>query len=261
MARSRNIKPGFFKNEELAECTPMARLLFAGLWTLADREGRVENRSRKIQAEIFPYESCDCTVLIEELRGHGFIMTYEVEGLSYIWIPSFLKHQNPHIKEAPSKLPPYPGKNGSSPVLSDASPEKASTSPADSLISESLNPDSLTPSTKGCVCVPDKPDLRQKQFEQVLAEFPLGKDGRHLGTEQARGAFFLLPEHQVADFLQAVKHYAASDRTSRGFVMGIGRFAEKDWRDWIAPPRAPPEKPDTPAKSILPKNWHDKGRK
>ena len=39
MSRSRNIKPGFFKNEHLAECQPLARLLFIGLWTLADREG------------------------------------------------------------------------------------------------------------------------------------------------------------------------------------------------------------------------------
>ena len=36
MARTRSIKPSFFKNEYLAECEPMARLLFVGLWTLAD---------------------------------------------------------------------------------------------------------------------------------------------------------------------------------------------------------------------------------
>ena len=50
MARARNIKPGFFANENLAECDPLARLLFAGLWCLADREGRLEDRPKRIAA-------------------------------------------------------------------------------------------------------------------------------------------------------------------------------------------------------------------
>jgi len=49
MARTRSIKPSFFKNEFLAECEPMARLLFVGLWTLADRDGRLELRPRRIE--------------------------------------------------------------------------------------------------------------------------------------------------------------------------------------------------------------------
>ena len=39
--RARDIKPGFFKNDQLAECSMAARLLFPGLWMLADREGRL----------------------------------------------------------------------------------------------------------------------------------------------------------------------------------------------------------------------------
>jgi len=42
--RSRNIKPGFFKNEIIAEMPTETRLLFIGLWLLADREGRLEDR-------------------------------------------------------------------------------------------------------------------------------------------------------------------------------------------------------------------------
>ena len=54
--RARNIKPGFFENEELADLPPLTRLLYIGLWLLADREGRLENRPRRIKAQIFPYE-------------------------------------------------------------------------------------------------------------------------------------------------------------------------------------------------------------
>ena len=42
--RTRLLKPGFFMNEELARLPVRARLLFAGLWCLADREGRLEDR-------------------------------------------------------------------------------------------------------------------------------------------------------------------------------------------------------------------------
>ena len=49
MARSRNIKPGFFKNEDLLDLPYEYRLLFVGLWTLADREGYLEDRPKRIR--------------------------------------------------------------------------------------------------------------------------------------------------------------------------------------------------------------------
>ena len=59
MARSRNIKPGFFTNDGLAELPFEVRLLFIGLWTLADREGRLEDRPKRIRMEIFPGDNVD----------------------------------------------------------------------------------------------------------------------------------------------------------------------------------------------------------
>lgn len=50
MAGARNIKPGFFTNDVLAACDQLARLLFAGLWTVADRAGRLEDRPKRIKA-------------------------------------------------------------------------------------------------------------------------------------------------------------------------------------------------------------------
>jgi hypothetical protein len=69
--RARNIKPGFFKNEDLADCDLSARLLFIGLWCLADREGRLEYRARKIKAEVFPYENISVEKLIKQLSDKG----------------------------------------------------------------------------------------------------------------------------------------------------------------------------------------------
>ena len=62
--RARNLKPGFFKNEDLAELPFEGRLLFAGLWCLADREGRLEDRPKRIKAEIFAFDSVDVDKLL-----------------------------------------------------------------------------------------------------------------------------------------------------------------------------------------------------
>jgi len=37
--RIRSIKPEFWKSETVAALSPLARLLFIGLWNYADREG------------------------------------------------------------------------------------------------------------------------------------------------------------------------------------------------------------------------------
>ena len=95
MARSRNIKPGFFLNDQLAEIEPLGRLLFAGLWCIADREGRLEDRPRRIKAEVLPYDNCDVDELLNQLAGRGFIVRYEVDGEGYIQVVNFIKHQNP----------------------------------------------------------------------------------------------------------------------------------------------------------------------
>lgn len=105
MARTREIKPAFFKNDTLAECDPLARLLFAGLWTLADCQGRLECRPLRIKAEILPYDNCNINELLGQLQSHGFIDVYESQGVRIIEIPKFCDHQRPHPKEPESGLP------------------------------------------------------------------------------------------------------------------------------------------------------------
>lgn len=108
MARSRNIKPGFFTNDELAECQPLARILFAGLWTIADREGRGEDRPKKIKVLVLPFDNIDVDELMQILNNKGFIRRYEVEGDKFFQICNWAKHQNPHHKEIASVIPSPP---------------------------------------------------------------------------------------------------------------------------------------------------------
>jgi hypothetical protein len=111
MARARNIKPGFYQNEDLAECSVWARYIFPGLWMMADREGRLEYRPKKIKGELLRFDSQDAEPLLRELQKYGFIEIYEVGGREYIQIVTFSKHQNPHHREAKSEIPapPSPG--------------------------------------------------------------------------------------------------------------------------------------------------------
>lgn len=115
--RARNIKPGFFANEHLADLDPYARLLFIGLWTLADRSGRLEDRPKRIKAELFPYENVDADALIQSLEDspERFVIRYTVNGQRYIQVSNFEKHQNPHIKEKASIIP-SPCEHGASTV-------------------------------------------------------------------------------------------------------------------------------------------------
>ena len=146
--RARSIKPGFFKNEDLSELDPLTRILFAGLWCMADREGRLEDRPKRIKAEILPYDDVDVDAMLQKLP-EDFIQRYEHSGARYIQIVNFLRHQCPHKNEKPSEIP-APGNIKKCTVQA---PEQHSTSTgvlaprARLLTPSSLTPDSglLTP--------------------------------------------------------------------------------------------------------------------
>jgi len=105
--RARTIKPGYFSNEHLAEIDPLGRILFAGLWCVADRDGRLEDRSTRIKAQVLPYDLCDVDKLLNDLFRNGFIIRYEANGEKYIQINKFTEHQHPHQRELPSIFPAY----------------------------------------------------------------------------------------------------------------------------------------------------------
>lgn len=120
--RSRNIKPGFYANEDLAECSVWARYIFPGLWMMSDREGRLEYRPKKIKGELLRYDNQDAEPLLDELHALGFIVIYEAGGKKYIQVIKFLDHQNPHHREAESVIPP-PQSLGLTTVGNSSKPE------------------------------------------------------------------------------------------------------------------------------------------
>lgn len=141
MPRSRQIRHEFFLNEELASISPHARLLFIGLWLIADRDGRLEDRPARIKAQIFPYEDIDVEAILRELNRR-FIARYNVEEEPCIEILKFKKHQHIHPDEKRSIIPKFPGFTGDQPDL-DLSSTRTRKSP---VISGDLKkPPEITP--------------------------------------------------------------------------------------------------------------------
>ncbi len=151
--RARNIKPGFFKNAELANLPLAAQILFIGMWCMADREGRLWYRPEQIKAEVLPYRRVSVALLCVELEKAGFIRRYGVaDGREAVQIVNFRKHQNPHVKEAQSTIPAPDSHR----TRTGLAPDEHGTSPADSLIPDSLIPDSKNPPTPLSVEKPEK---------------------------------------------------------------------------------------------------------
>lgn len=92
-------------NEDIIELPYEARLLFIGLWTLADREGRLENRPKKIKMSLFPADDINVAEQLDNISKLGFIELYNADGIDVIQIVNFVKHQTPHGLEKDSELP------------------------------------------------------------------------------------------------------------------------------------------------------------
>ena len=158
MPRARILKPGFFANERLAEIPAFGRLLFAGLWTLADREGRLPDRARWIKGALFPYENVPVERLLIQLAAGGFIQRYSVENERFIQVVNFLRHQTPHMREVPSTIPaPDEHSAGTSPAPDEHHTETAfsGTSPSVRARDPVSDPVSGNPVLSDPVTVPD----------------------------------------------------------------------------------------------------------
>jgi hypothetical protein len=93
MARIRTIKPDFWTDEALTECSLSARLLFIGSWNFADDNGNMNYSAKQLKMKIFPADDIDCQPLINELIAHGLLREYSVNDCKYLNIKGFSNHQ------------------------------------------------------------------------------------------------------------------------------------------------------------------------
>lgn len=260
MARSRNIKPGFFRNEELVEQPFETRLLFIGLWTLADKEGRLELRPKKIKLEIFPADDVDVSLELSRLSQAGLVNAYMVDGRACLEVCNFKKHQNPHHREAESELPasdsegaqPYDFKGASE---SRGKPRNYEESRADSSF---LIPDSGFPSngTSGSdapseTATPAKPKAKPSAYTEDFETFWLTMPKRP-GSNPKREAFQCYgarlkegfsAEEILAGASRYYEYLKAIGNLETPYVMQAKRFvgpSQEFTNDWTPPPSVHP---------------------
>lgn len=236
--RARNLKPAFFKNEALADCTPLARLLFAGLWCLADREGRLEDRPKRIRAELLPYDDGSVEDLLSELRNAGFILRYAAAGGRFIQVVNFARHQYPHRKEQASTIP--------APDMPEASPMQeqgiTGTCPAESLIP---HPESLIPTSGAdAPVVAGKPaDLPPCQHQEIIDAYheALPASPRIRDWTKARAAHLQArwredPKRQNVEWWRRLFAYVAESDFLTGKAATPGRKPFTASLDWLLKP-------------------------
>ncbi|HCW06222.1 MAG TPA: hypothetical protein DGG95_02530 [Cytophagales bacterium] len=108
------IDPAFWLDEEMAELSAHARLLFIGMWGICDDNyATLPNKPKWISAQVFPYEEVDIRGLLGELSGSGRVVVFQHENKEYFWIKNFFKYQKVEKPSLP-KYPPYKAINKSS---------------------------------------------------------------------------------------------------------------------------------------------------
>ena len=237
MARARNIKPGFFKNEILGVADPLLSLLFEGLWVLADRAGRLEDRPLRIKGEVFPYrDGVDVDSMLDWLQENGFIQRYAVGGKKCILVLEFVKHQNPHKNETESELP-APSSDCTTSEEIGTKPEIIRSTRADSLSTDSLIPDTPLPTPSASPRV----DL----FEEFWKAYPKKK-----AKDDAEKAFDKRkPDRQLlASILSAIAVQSRSEdwvKDGGKFIpypatwLNDGRWQDGETVELVTAPRGP----------------------
>lgn len=258
MARARNIKPGIFKNEILGVADPLYTLLFEGLWLLADREGRLEDRPVRIKGELFPYrDGLDVDAMLSWLEQGGFIRRYSSNGLAIIQIVAFGKHQTPHGTEKDSDLPDESGlytvhvrsannyATGSFSLVDRSltvKPQNANLLTPDSGF---LIPDSglRIPAAPAAPAAPPPPAKAKRQKTGLPADFGVSDRVQTWANERGYGR---LPEH-----LEAFKRKASAN--GYAYADWDSAFMEAIREDWAklrgkAPNGAAPPPESRPSK-------------
>lgn len=223
--RARNIKPGFFKNEDLLECSMPARLLAPGLWMMADREGRLEDRPKRIKLEIFPGDDVNIEALLGELVRAKHILRYRQGENNFIQILKFKEHQRPHSNETASIIPEYSETSESVVTKEESAPKKeesTSSLTTDSLNPSSLNPSSLNHAPSGAIKKTRVRKTYTTEFEEFHKVYP-----KNAGSKEKAFSSYLtaLKETTHAELIRSAGEYAA-------YIGRTGKF-EQNGSTWL----------------------------
>lgn len=128
MPRIRSIKPEFWTDDKIGLLSFVGRLLFIGLWNLADDTGVLEDSPLQLKAQLFPYDGVsrdDVEAQLAILARLGMVVRYNSQNKKLLWVRHFSNHQSPQHGHYKYKDSPPPGfhfdRNRFVPSLTDKS--------------------------------------------------------------------------------------------------------------------------------------------
>jgi len=112
MPRRRMVDPEIWRNQKIGSLPDAGRLLFIGIFSQADDDGRLKAAPGFLTANIFPYDKNKTEEEVKHLRDQcvslGLIRVYTNGKEEYLDIPGWLEHQQIRKdRYTPSKLPPF----------------------------------------------------------------------------------------------------------------------------------------------------------
>lgn len=110
MARKRMIDPNIWQSEDFSKLSTLGKLVFIGLFSLADDEGRGRCNPVYLKSTLFPYEegirSADIDKTLSEISSNMSVIFYSYDGSSYYSLLSWNTFQKID-RPSESKIPKY----------------------------------------------------------------------------------------------------------------------------------------------------------
>ncbi len=242
MPRIRSLKPDFFIDDKLAEQKPLTRILFQGLWCLADKEGRLEDNPKKIKVQVLPYDNFDVEDGLTSLSEAGFIIRYQVEGKRFIQIKNFKKHQNPHHTEKDSEIPAPNGaltvkeplKNGEATVVERRGSEMNTTHKQELVNHE---PETMPPKTKKTISIDQYMEELKSDpaYQHINLDWELSKMRRWVKDHPDRKMSKAFVRNWLNKIEPPLEVKNGNKNTGRGNGSVVERWAKKNgidiWQD------------------------------
>ena len=108
MARKRMIDPGIWQSEDFAKLSTLSKLVFIGLFSNADDEGRGRANTLYLKSILFPYDeklrAADMEKTLEEIASHMSVTFYTHDEKEYYVLESWKSFQTIN-KPTASKIP------------------------------------------------------------------------------------------------------------------------------------------------------------
>ena len=211
MPRRRMVDPEIWRNEKVGSLPDAGRLLFIGIFSQADDDGRLKASPLYLMATIFPYDKDKTAEDIKHLRDQcaelGLIRLYTNSKEEYLDIPGWLEHQQIRKdRYTPSKLPSYEESKG---LATKGQPpvNHLATTDEPNIIKSSLIKSSLEHETLPNGKVGDKPPDEVKELFDLWNSLGVIRHKKLTG-DMTRAIKAASRDFPAAEISQAMKNYA-----------------------------------------------------